>query len=160
MNVQKQAFNTRVIVEAGQAELARLVARIRPEMEQEVLRIRADTISGKDIHGGQFQEYAPVTARLRAKNNLRTSPVNLAWTGDMLASISVGGRFSKYKVNARIYFKDKTTSYTYLPLEGKNPVRRSVRVHEKVRQNLELGREFFGMSSQHVDSFINRIVNG
>lgn len=160
MQIGKSAVNTKVILEVAQEELAQMVARIKPAMQEEVLRIRAETISGRDIEGKQFDEYAPATAKLRKKNNLRTSPVNLAWTGDMLAAISVTGRFSKYKVDARIYFKDKQTSYTYLPLEGKNPVRRNVRVHTKAMENLELGREFFGMSQRHVDSFINRIVNG
>jgi len=99
-------------------------------------KIKARTLKGKDVRGKLFKAYDPSYKLFRIKKNRQGSPVNLSFTGSMLASMTFTS-------------KDDQVNVFFLPTEdqygGKNPVKAFF---------LNKDRRFFALSRDEVEGVV------
>lgn len=107
-------------------------------MSDEVTAMKLRTTSGYDYKGKAFKKYAPSTIKIRKAAGRNTTFVDLTFTGKMLQSLTYNINIVGNVLKGIIFFQSPSES-------------------EKARFNLELGRDFFGISSQRLTKIKQRI---
>lgn len=131
--------NADVIVRVVQERLQQMRQRLEQVLVDEATEIVLRTQDGKDADGKPFDEYSPKYAKYRAKRGRKTDPVDLTFTGNMLAAIQTRVEDTTDGARGVIFFNSA--------LEA-----------AKARGNMER-RRFFGLSDEQVRRIRQRLAD-
>ena len=132
--------NAEVLLRLSQETLNRKLDVFEQAVSDEATRIVQRTQSGKDVNDQAFAPYSKAYAKVRQKKGRKTSPVDLLFTGKMLAAIQTRIRRFAQGIEATIYFSS--------PQEA-----------AKAAGNQRL-RPFFGLSDEQVGRITKKMTEG
>ena len=130
--------NADVLLRITEETLRKKLDVFEQAVSDEATRIVLRTQAGKDVDGAAFAPYSKAYAKVRQKKGRKTSPVDLLFTGKMLAAIQTRIRRFAQGVEATIYFSN--------PQEA-----------AKAAGNQRL-RPFFGLSDEQVGRITKKMT--
>jgi hypothetical protein len=130
--------NSEVIIKLVKEKLEKMSVKLETALSDEATRIVLRTQSGKDVDGSSFAPYTPKYAEHRKKKGRKEAPVDLTFTGNMLASIQTKVEKVSDGYLGTIYFGSALEAL-------------------KARGN-QLRRRFFGFSDEQVARIKNKLT--
>lgn len=132
--------NAEVIVRVVKEKLDKMTAKLEQAISDEATRIVMRTRKGLDVDGASFIPYTPKYAEYKKNKGRKTSPVDLTFSGNMLASIQTKVEKTLQGATGTIFFGSA--------LEA-----------AKARGNQER-RKFFGLSDEQVARIKKKLTEG
>lgn len=132
--------NAEVIVRVVKEKLDKMTAKLEAALSDEATRIVLRTRKGLDVDGAPFAPYTEKYAAFKKSKGRKDNPVDLTFTGNMLASIQTKVEKTREGATGTIFFG-------------------SAREAVKARGNQER-RKFFGLSDEQVARIRKKLTEG
>jgi phage gpG-like protein len=131
--------NSEVIVRVVKERLRAAGKAFRRALEDEATRLVVRTRKGLDVNGQPLRPYSERYAKFRQKKGRNTDPVDLTFTGNMLAAVQTEVKETPEGYAGRIFFN-------------------SAREAAKAAYNQET-RPFFGLADEQVQRITDAVQN-
>ena len=129
----KNTFN---VARVKRELLQPMAKKLNSELLDAAAEIVQRTLSGRDMRGGEFRQYAPMTKRKKIAEGKQSDPVNLTETGQMLKSIKTTVQTLANSLVGRIFFTGGGAS---------------TKASKHMQGAGVPKREFFGLSKEQVE---------